>query len=185
VWSVADYSVMDSQRAWLMGSRIVIEDQRSRLRSIDLQDGTVSEPYELPVRGEWDPLELRSVRAAGTQLIAQYPQRIVMYNPASGSITGADVITDDRDYRFLIPAKDKFIVVNSRAMQLGLAEQPGRRSQRWSYRLYVLSDNCKVLEDPLELMKPLDERVQFATALDNWLLLSTQSGTLAVPMPAK
>ena len=60
---------------------------------------------------------------------------------------------------------------------------PGMRNQ-YKYWLYLLSDNGKVLADPAEA-PPLGDRVQQARLVDGWLLLSTQSNTLAIPMPAQ
>lgn len=185
LWSSAAYPVIDTHRAWLADSAsalAVIEDQRSRLRSVDLRDGTVSDAFDAPMRGDWDPLDLRSLRLIGGRVIALYPQRVVVYDPASGAVVGIDVISDERDYRFLLPADGKLALVNSRVMQAPIPDQPGHRAQQWEYLVYVLSENGKVLAEPMKLNKPLMERVQYAALIDGWLLLSTSSDTVPVPL---
>jgi hypothetical protein len=205
LWRTASYAATDSQRAWVLGDRLLLEDQRGRLRMIDARDGSVGEPFESPLRGEWDPSELRQAHliqtgaggeGSGPRVIAHYPQRVVMYDAASGAVVGVDVISDDRDFRFLLLGSaapgggggaaldggQRLVLVNSRVVQTPIADQPGRRAQQWIYRIYVLSQNCKVLSEPLELDEPLNERVHFAMLLDGTLLLSTPSETLAIPL---
>ena len=148
---------------------------------MNLRDGSVSEPFEAPVRGEWDPLELRQLMIASDRVIAHYPQRIVAYDASAGAIAGADVVSDDRDYRWLLPAQDQFVLISSRTLQSPIPDQPGRRTQQWTYLIYVLSDNCKLLGEPAKL-PTLNDRVQQAAVIDGWLLLSTQSETLSIPM---
>ncbi len=186
LWSSSNPDVIDSQRGWLDDSsggsdRIVIEDRLGHLRTLNLADGSASaETFEQPLRGEWDPAELRGLSIVANRVIAHYPQRIVVYDAAKGTIIGADVISDERDYRFLLPAQDKLLLVNSRSSQIPIPDQPGRRAQRWDYRLYSLSENCKVLGDVKALDHSLNERVLQAVLIDNCLLLSTQSETLAL-----
>jgi hypothetical protein len=73
------------------------------------------------------------------------------------------------------------VLVNSRVTQALVPDQPGRRAQQWEYLIYVLSENGKVLAEPLTL-KALTERVQQAALIDGWLLLSTQSDTVPIPL---
>jgi outer membrane protein assembly factor BamB/predicted negative regulator of RcsB-dependent stress response len=184
MWSSSGYAALDSQRAWHFDSAaggLIIEDQRSRLRSVNLRDGTISEAFEVPLRGEWDPLDLRSLQLIGGRVIALYPQRVVVYDSATGALVGSDVISDDRDYRFLLPADGKLVLVNSRVMQAPVPDQPGRRAQQWEYLIYILSENGKVLAEPQKL-DALTERVQQAALIDGWLLLSTSSDTVPIPL---
>ncbi|MCI0629551.1 MAG: PQQ-binding-like beta-propeller repeat protein [Phycisphaerales bacterium] len=187
-WSSSPYTVVNTQRAWRFDDLIVLEDQRSRLRTVQLHDATISDPFEAPLRGEWDPPALNNVMLIGDKIVAHYPQRVVMYEPLSGAVVGVDIITDDRDYRWLLPAlnaqgENRLLVVNARSSQVAVGGGPGMRNQ-YKYWLYLLSDNGKVLADPAEA-PPLGDKVQQARLIDGWLLLSTQSNTLAIPMPAQ
>src|SRR5690606_1407394 len=176
-----NHSSIDSLRSWWVGEHVVIEDHRGRLRNVNVRDGLISEPFQTPVRGEWDVLELRHVIAAGNRLIARYRQRILIYEPDSGLITGADAISDERDYLWLLPAQDRMVLINYRAEQVLLADQPIRRT-RYHYRIHLLSDNGKAMANPVEL-PPLSERVLHAGVVDEWLLLSTRADTIAIPVP--
>lgn len=205
LWRRTGPAAADSQLAWMLNRQLLLEDQRGRLRIVNVRDGSVGDAFETPLRGEWDSSELRHVflvRAphaagvaggadgSGDRIIAHYPQRVVMYDPANGAIVGVDVISDDRDFRWLLfaasgdaphDAPSRLVLVNSRVQQAPMADQPGRRAQQWVYRLYVLSENGKVLADPVEL-NPLNERVQFAMLMNQMLLLSTNTETLLIPL---
>ena len=50
------------------------------------------------------------------------------------------------------------------------------------YRVYALSDNCRLIGEVLEL-PPMAEPLEHAALVDGWLLLSTATGSVAVPMP--
>jgi hypothetical protein len=187
-WSSSPNTVVNTQRAWRFDDLIVLEDQRSRLRTVQLREATISDPFEAPLRGEWDPPALNNVMLIDDKIVAHYPQRVVMYEPLSGAVVGMDIITDDRDYRWLLAARNaqaenRLLVVNAKPSQVAVGGGPGMRNQ-YRYWLYLLSDNAKVLADPAEA-PPLGDKVQQARLIDGWLLLSTQSNTLAIPMPAK
>jgi len=179
-WSNASYPAANLQRGW-MDERLIIEDQRSRLRTVNLREGLVSEPFEAPAHGEWDPLDLRDVMTVNGMIVAHYPQRVVIYDPDTGAVAGNDVVTDERDYRWLIPATDRLVAISTRSQQIPMGAQPGMRSQ-YVYRLYPISHNGKVLAEPIS-PPAFGDRVQQVLGLDGWLLLSTQSATFAIPMP--
>jgi hypothetical protein len=101
----------------------------------------------------------------------------------TGVMVGADVITDEREYQWLLPAEQCLVLISRRTLQVIAPEQAGRRTQH-IYRIYTLSHNGRVLGDPLEL-SPLPDRVQNVQLTDGWLLMSTQSDTLAIPMSAQ
>lgn len=214
MWSNVLPQVGDSGRAWFamshrLDGRLVIEDQRGRLRSLHLSDGSASDQFEIPWRNDggspgvvsgWEGLELRnafivpaaSASSTTARVIAQYSQRVVIYDATTGSILGADVISDDREYRFMALARSEagpnhIVVMSGRSVQAPVADQPigggGRRAQQWEYRIYLLSENGRVLSEPFRL-GPLSERVQHIVAIHGWLLLSTPSETVAVPFQA-
>jgi len=186
--STGEYAALDSQRGWQLADTTVLEDNRTRLRTINTATGKLSEPFEMPLRGEWDPLELRHLFLVGDRIVAHYPQRVVNYDPATGGVIGADMVSDDRDYRWLLTAADRTLAISGRTEQAPMNEAGGgagggRRTQ-YVYRVYALSENGKVLEERLDI-EPLPERVQYAQLLNGWLLMSTNSDTLAVPMPTE
>lgn len=184
-WSSSGYGALDSQRAWAMDTRIVFEDQRSRLRTIRLADGVVSDQFELPLRGEWDPLEMRDLIVSGDTVIAHYRARIVIFDPENGGVLGADAVPDDRDYRWLIEAEDRLEAISYSSAQPQVnAGGGGIRRTQYQYTAFPLSRNGKLLGAPTRTPF-MPERVQQVTAIDGWLLFSTLTDTLAVPMTAR
>ena len=59
-----------------------------------------------------------------------------------------------------------------------------RRQTQHTYRVYAISENCRLLGEPVQL-GPLTERLAAAAVIDNRLLLSTSSATLVVSLPAE
>jgi hypothetical protein len=173
---------MDTNRAWAAPHHVLVEDRTNRLRSIRMADGVVTDAFGSPARGEWDPLELKALIVEDQQAVAHYRQRVMMY-AFTGEVRGADVVTDDRDYRYLLPAQDAYLLISGRTEQAPVANAGFRRTQ-FIYRIYRLSENGQILGDFFELAEPLPERLQEAQVIDGWLLVSTQSGTIAVPMPS-
>jgi outer membrane protein assembly factor BamB len=181
-WTTTDFAAVQTQRGWSDGDRLVIEDQRGRLRSVNPADGTVSVAFDQPGRSDWEALDLRNLMFVGDRVVAHYKQRVVVYD-MNGVVVGADVITDERDYQWLLPADQCLVLVSRRTLQVLQPDQSGRRTQH-VYRVYALSHNGRALSDALEL-NPLPDRVQNVQLIDNWLLMSLQDTTLAIPMPAE
>jgi len=182
-WSNASIAALDSQRAWPMTSRVVFEDQRSRLRSINLSDGLASDTFELPLRGEWDPMEMRDLVVADDTAIAHYRQRIVIFDAETGRVAGADAVPEDRDFRWLVVA-DGLMLAVSHATTQPQVNPGGIRRTQYQYSAYPLSMTGKLLGPPIRT-EPLAERAQQVTAIDGWLLYSMLTDTLAVPMSGK
>lgn len=181
LWISTEFAAADSHHGWRDGDRLIIEDQRSRLRSVDVVRGTISNPFDHPGRSDWEPLDLKDVIFAADRVVAHYRQRVVVYD-AHGVVIGADVITDNRDYAWVLPAQDRMVLISRLSVQAQPSELGGRRMQH-VYRIYALSNNGRVLAEPLEL-QPLPERLYSARLIDGWLLLSTSSDTMQIPMPA-
>jgi hypothetical protein len=211
VWFNASYGTLDTQGAWNLGGvghgrRLVFQDQRARLRSIDLVSGVCSEQFQQPPGPDWDANEFKSLLVLGhgtavasaqepagspaPPIWAHYRQRIVQYDPGSGEVTGCDAVTDpQRDYRWAVPvswqrgageAEPGIIAVSVASRQADVPGRGGRRTQ-YEYTVYRFSANGKTLGEPY-VTPLLSERVQQVTAIDGTLLLSTLTSTLAVPM---
>jgi outer membrane protein assembly factor BamB len=176
------YAAMGSQRAWTGDESIVVRDRVAGLRALDPETGDLGDPFAPPTHGEWDPLDLRAVRVEDGRVYVRYKQRVVRFDD-TGAVLGADVVSDDRDYRWLVPTADRLLVLSSRTEQSLIPDREGRRTQ-YIYRIYPLSENCKLLGEPLEL-KPFRQRVDTITAVNGWLLLSTHARTVAIPFPVE
>jgi outer membrane protein assembly factor BamB len=179
LWSNIAYEALDTQQAWSLAEHLIIEDRSNELRALRLDEGTLSDPFDPPARGEWQPSDLRQLLIASGGCFARYQERIVRFD-VSGAVRGADVITDDRDYRWLLPAGDRLVLVSKVTTAPAPVNDARWRSQE-TYRIYSLSDSCKLLGEALEL--PLLTRRETAVLIDGWLLLSSQSDTVAIPLP--
>ena len=184
-WSLVGPDIKGTTRGWSSVGQIVVELAISRppdgvnpIRALQAGDGRLSHPFETLQRGEWDRFDLRAILTTGSRLFARYGQRIVRFSPG-GKLVGADVISEQRDYKWLLPAGDRLLVISRYKSE----QVPGetRRTQQ-IYRVYALSDNCRLIGEVLEL-PPMAETLQHATLVDGWLLLSTATSTVAVPMP--
>ena len=137
-------------------------------------------PFDMPQRGEWNRLDLRALLVNDGRIFARYGERVVRFSSA-GKVLGADVVSDRRDFRWLIRAADRLLAVSLFRSEQVPAEV--RRTQH-IYRVYGLSENCRLMGEAVEL-PPMTERLEQVVAIDGWLLLSTATGTFAVPMPAE
>ena len=184
-WSIVGPDTKGSTRGWSAVGQIVVELATSRppdgvnpIRALAAGDGQLSHPFDTLQRGEWDRFDLRAILATGGRLFARYGQRIVRFSP-SGKLVGADVISEPRDYKWLLPAGDRLLVVSRHKSK----PDPGdMRRTHQIYRVYALSDNCRLIGEVLEL-PPMAEPLEHAALVDGWLLLSTATGSVAVPMP--
>jgi hypothetical protein len=179
LWTNTNYTVADARNGWLAGNRVYIEDREAEMRSITLADGSVTASFAVPGHGEWSSKELQDLEGAGDNVYTRYRQRIVQYDPR-GVVIGADAITGNRDYAWLLPVENGLILISRfKTEQAIMPDQNGRRTQH-TYRIYDLSENCK---DRGEIeLHPISQRLFDAAAIDGWLLLSTQTDTMALPM---
>ncbi len=176
------------RQGWPLWDSVVVRTQidrrqnpRNPLQAIKLSNGTMSDPFALPARGGWDPAGLNELIVDGQRVFAVFGERVVRFD-ASGDVLGADIISDERDYKWLLPTDDRLVLISrSDSRQTPVPGQRGRRTQH-TYRLYSLSDNCKLIGDAVELA-PVSDRFERAAVIDGWLLLSSRSETVAIPAP--
>ncbi len=183
LWSNVSYAATGTQRGWPLADHVIVEDRAKSLRAIRLADGAVSDPFEVPRRGEWDPLDLREVVVSRGRGFVRYRQRIVRFD-ITGAVRGADVISDDREFRWLLPADDRLILVSKLKTEQAVLPGESRWQTRHIYRIYALSDSCKLIDDQFEL-PPIRQPLESAALIDGWLLLSEQAQTLAIPLPPR
>ncbi|MHC4989723.1 MAG: PQQ-binding-like beta-propeller repeat protein, partial [Planctomycetota bacterium] len=178
-WTNLAYEITDTQRGWVHGPRVVIEDRDRYLRAISVVDGSISEPFDGPPHGDWDELELQDLQLVADRLYVRYRQRVIRYDDR-GAVVGADVVTDQRDYRWLVPIDGGLLLVSRHQTEHArIPNQRGRRTEH-VYRIYRLSENCKVISQ-MEL-PPVTQAFTEAVAIDGAILLSNQAQTLVIPM---
>lgn len=182
IWVSSQPAVRGSMLAWEVGGHAVIQDSARRLRLLEVADAAISDALAVPDLGQWDVLELQDVHVSGDLFYARHRERIVCYDH-DGAPVGADAVTDPRYYIDLLASRDRLVLVSRhRTEQVKIPDQSGRRTLR-TYRVYVMSENGRLLDAPLEL-EPLRSQLTDAALIDWWLLLSAGAETFAIPMPA-
>jgi outer membrane protein assembly factor BamB/elongation factor P hydroxylase len=180
-WTNVAFDAMETHRGWLLDDRVVTETRSNELVALGLEDGIVSAPFDTAVRGTWEPDALHDLHRWGDAVVARYRDRIIRYS-ADGGVLGADVISDSRDYRLLLPAEGLMLVVSQfDTSQEQIPGEVGRRTQR-TYRIYALSESGRLEGDVIE-PPPTTNRVVDGVAIDGWVLLSTSTEVLALPLP--
>ena len=189
LWSNLSVAAGGAQRGWPMLHSVIVQtqidrrqDPRNPLRAVNLSNGRMSDRFALPTaRGGWDPSSLNQLVVDDERVFAVFGERVVRFD-ASGDVLGADIISDQRDYKWLLPTDDRLVLISqSDSKQTSIQGQRGRRTQH-TYRLYTLSDNCKLIGESVEL-EPVSDRFERAAVIDGWVLLSSRSETVAIPAP--
>ena len=191
-WSNFSDVARSAKGGWPVGDKVIIEtlldvlsQHVSPLRSVDIQSGNISLEFSLPGRGGWDVNDLNDLLISQGHIYAIFSERIVRYD-GLGVVDGADSVfgePGDRNYKWLIPADDRLILVsNFQSKQANAA--PGRRLRQYSYRIYTLSDNCKLIGETVQL-PPVLRHYEHARIIDGWILLSSATSTDAIPAPTK
>ena len=180
-WANNSGGARDSQNRWLISDRLVIHDRDGHLRTIMLQDGMLSPPFNSTIDKNESPLDLREVLAGDDGIVVRYRNRIVRLD-LNGNLLGADAITVMRDYQWLLTAKDRYLLINAQSRQVPVDGRAKRRIE-YVYDLYLLSQNGQIIDEPYRLPILL-KRMTNAMLLDNWLLISTRDQTFAIHIPA-
>lgn len=173
----------------LSGERFVFEDVTGTLRAGTIESLQRSEAFDRAPVSDFSndaagsialiPLTSPSRVVGGwpADFISHQPARLVRYS-ASGEIRGVDIVRDERFYQWVLRGQGKLVIVSA-----ATPPNMGRRSPQM-YRLYVVSENCRLLDEPIQLSL-LQDSFHDAALMDGWLLLSAPNGTLAVPMPPR
>jgi len=181
LWSNLSVAAQRTRRGWPVWGSVLVQTQTDRrqgpsnpLRTIKLTNGILSDPFALPARRGWDPSVLNRIVLDDQRVFAMFGERIVRFD-ALGEVVGADSIADERDYKWLLPTDDRLVLISR-------SESRQRRRTQHKYRLYTLSENCKLMGDSFEL-EPVSEAFDRAAVIDGWILLSSPSRTVAIAAP--
>ncbi|MGA1399352.1 MAG: PQQ-binding-like beta-propeller repeat protein, partial [Phycisphaerales bacterium] len=169
--------------AWLLGDRLLLRQGDDRLEARHLADGAAwREPsaYEAPRRE--GPLTvfggLWRDRAGVTAL---YGDRVVRFG-SDGGLSGIDAVSEDRNFLLATLAADEIVVLSFRgAGPTTDAEGTPRTEFVYAVYRFGLSDGLRQRGPALEL-RTLGPRFDAIGAIDGWLLLSSPTSSLAVPL---
>jgi hypothetical protein len=169
--------------AWLLGDRLLLRQGDDRLEARHLADGSAwREPsaYEAPRRegpltvfgGLWQD------RAGVTAL---FGDRVVRFG-SQGALTGIDAVSEDRNFLLATLAADEIVVLSFRGAG-PTVDAEGTPRTEFVYAIYRfgLSDGLRQRGPSLEL-RTLGPRFDAIGAIDGWLLLSSPTSSLAVPL---
>ena len=84
--------------------------------------------------------------------------------------------------RDLLPADGRLMLVSRFKTEQVKVPAESRRRTEHTYRVYSLSENCRLIGEAVQL-PPLHDRVERVTVIDDWMMLSTPAGILAVALP--
>jgi hypothetical protein len=144
----------------------------------------VEDRFRPPPRLDNRRPELRSGGRFGDVALLQYRDRIVAFD-LRGAIVGEDAVADDeRDFGVAIPAEDSIVVVsNGVPRQILMADGSGLRFE-YSYILYRLSvsEGCRLLGPGIRV-RTVGQRAERWAVVDGFVIVSTNGGSLAVPLP--
>ena len=149
-----------------------------------MHSGAISQDFALPGRGDWDASDLNDLLISKGHIYAIFSERIVRYDE-TGAVDGADSVfgdPTDRNYLWLAAADDRLVLVSLfQSRQANGAPGRGRQMQH-TYRLYTLSDNCKLMGETVQ-PPPVLRPYEHARIIDGWLLLSSSTSTDAIAAP--
>ncbi len=188
-WRKESLDVQDSLGAWRFGRSLVLAtaaDLTDTMVAIDLATATIDLGlYRPPSRLDGRRSEIRAGGRQGEAGLVQFKDRLVAFS-LNGEVIGEDAIAEEeRDFSLTLGVADGVIVVsNGVPRQMPMADGSGLRFE-YSYVLYRLS-----LKDGLRLLGPgirvrtVGQRAERWTVVDGFVIVSTNNGSLAVPLPS-
>lgn len=177
-WTNVAFDATEVRKGWAADDAFIIENRSSSLFTVDAEGGRLSQEFDTDIRGNWERDALQTVVVTGERILAHYRDRVVRYDRA-GNVRGADIIAENRDFRWLLEGDDRLVVVSQHDTRQVPVDESGERETQWTYHVYVLSDSCK-LEGEIVALEPLRKRLVDAALIDGWLLLSTDAETWAL-----
>jgi hypothetical protein len=160
----------------LLGDRLVASRSGGDLVAIRLMDGSlIPGSFAHPDSTQWSPNGLMAMDTDSEGLTALFDQRLVRFD-LSGAIVGIDAIGEERTFISLLPTLRYDLVVDEQP------RDPTDGSYRYWIHRFERDGGCRLAARSLELTLR-DRRINHVEVVDGWLLLSTGTTILAVPMP--
>lgn len=169
--------------AWLLEDRLMLRQGDDRLEARHLADGAAwREPsaYDAP-RREGPLAVFGGLWRDRVGVTAVYGDRVVRFG-AQGELAGIDAVSEDRNYLLATRADDEIVVLSFRgAGPTTDAEGTPRTEFVYAAYRFGLSDGLRQRGPALEI-RTLGPRFDAIGAIDGWLLLSSPTSSLAVPL---
>lgn len=179
-WMNQSYDAQETRRGWHGPAATIVEDQLNTLRRIGVREGGLSGAYERSAPGAWESITPIHVTVEDGGAVAHYRDRVLRYD-RDGRISGADVVAEPRDYRWLLMAADGMIAISQYDIRQAAIEGEIRRRTVRTYRIYPFSPDGRIEGAAIEL-PPNPNRLVEARMINGAVLLSTEDQTLVLPM---
>jgi outer membrane protein assembly factor BamB len=179
LWMNTGPGMIHSRQGWTCGGSVFVEPQLGGLAVLDTLSGEITARVEPEPAGSWDPLRLESGVVTGDHLLLRMDDRIVRFD-RRGQLAGLDAVEGPRSYRWALPGRERIVVLSQFDSRQALVEGTTRRRTERLYRIYVFAPDGKLISE--SELPPLHERVIDTALIDGWLLLSTSTRTIALPM---
>ncbi len=183
-WRLATPVVRDTVGSWRVGSSLVLADRADGIAAVGLVDGTARpDRFRVPLRNEVRSTSIRAGGRAGGAALIQFEDRVVAFR-ADGELLGEDAVADERNYLVATPIEGGIVVVNALGSRQVPSPITGGMRTEFAYVVYRLSlgDGLRLLGPGLQV-RLAAQRCERVGVVDGYLLLSTNSSTLAVPLP--
>jgi len=186
LWRSEAAAARDTVGASRVGTWIVAYDRSDVLTAMSIRDGQIAdERFQLPSRSQGNGSGLHGIGRLRDGAVVQFDDRLVAFD-RDGALLGDDAIFDEGTYLFFLPIEDGFIAVRGAGgRQVPYPLSGGMRTE-FPYLVYRLSmrDGCRVMGPALQV-RLSGQRCERIGATDGVLFFSTQTQTIAVPLPVE
>lgn len=186
-WRRETLETHHSVGGWRIGDAVILAlDTDLRDAIVPIRLGTADEiagRFRAPSRLDERRSELRAGGRYGDAIVLRHRDRIVSFD-LGGKATGEDAIaSEDRDYAAILEGRDQLVVVSNGApRQIPLSDGSGLRFE-YNYMLYRLSrsEGCRLLGPGIRV-RTVGQRAERWAIVDGFVIVSTNGGSLAVPL---
>ena len=183
LWRSASRPYRDLASGWFWGLDLQMADADGAVTTARASDGVlVRDRYKQPGEGLSTSGPLRTVRIDNQGLLLHFKGRVLDFGPR-GRLQGTDAVATSPNYTLMLPAGEQIILLSALgSRQIRLQDRLGHRTI-FEYRVHQLdrSRGCKLLGPDLQLQSPV--RIGRGAVVNGWLLLGSDAGTTAVPLP--
>jgi outer membrane protein assembly factor BamB len=192
-WRHAGIEVNDSLGGVRIGRTLLLSTSlgmQTTLVALDLASARIEpQRFRAPPRLDGGRGDLRGITRHVDGLrdtwIMRSRDRVVAFD-ADGAVVGEDAVADDgRDFAGILPIKDGVVVVSNGVPRQMPSIDGGAMRFEYSYFLYRLSvvDGLRLL-GPAIKVRTIGQRAERWTIIDGRVVVSTNTSTLVVPVPA-
>lgn len=174
LWTNRSPDAASTVSGTLFGDRLVATLPEGALLALDPRDGSVRPgAFAVSDSADWDSSGLVATETDVDGLMALFDRRLVRFDD-EGAVIGMDAVDAPNAYSAVVSARDRVFVVDELMRNL--------RNGSYNYLVHRLDPGrgLRIAEPSLEVN--LASRLERITLLDGWMLLSSGTMILAIPM---